>query len=89
MLNILFYILFIVAIVRFKATVLLHTLILLKFLITEAAKGKVIGPDMAARELVALVELIIVANLIQKLSSVTITNFFLSLLQLLNHKQLN
>ena len=62
--NILYNILPIFTLISFKATVLLYILILLKILIAEVAKGEVINLDIAAGELVALIELIIAVNLI-------------------------
>jgi hypothetical protein len=62
--NILCYILFINALVRFIPTVLLYKLIPFKILIIEVAKSEVISLSIAARELIAAVELIVAANLI-------------------------
>ena len=62
--NILYNILFILTLIGFKATVLLHTLISFKVFLAEAAKHLVVAPDMAARELIGLIEGAGAANLI-------------------------
>jgi hypothetical protein len=64
--NILCYILLINAVVRFVPTVLPHKLtsIPFKILIAEVAKSEVVGPHMAAEELIAAVGLAVVVILI-------------------------
>ena len=62
--NILYNILPILTLIGFKATVLLYILISFKIFLAEAAKHFIITPDMAAGELIGLIESVGATNFI-------------------------
>ena len=62
--NILFNILLILTLISFKATVLLYALISFKVFLAEAAIYLVVALNMAAGELIGLIEGVGAANLI-------------------------